>query len=128
VNQLFRTGAPGHTVEDVRERIGFRALVALLLGTAGVAAGAVMAGWQLAAPGTSASALLAVTGAALATAVIALLAQPGLLGIAPLAGPLLRRTAALRRKSWAAVFQRQLNPDAAGRARPRAPTAVPAAA
>ena len=40
-------------------------------------------------------------------------------------GPLLRRAVALRRKSWGAVFQRQRDPDAAGRARPRAPTAAP---
>jgi len=36
--------------------------------------------------------------------------------------------AALREKSWSAAFQRQRDPDAAGRARPRAPSAVPAAA
>jgi Family of unknown function (DUF6412) len=34
----------------------------------------------------------------------------------------------LRAKSLGAVFQRQLNPDAAGHVRPRAPGAVPAAA
>ena len=44
------------------------------------------------------------------------------------AGPLLQQAVAMRRKSWGAVFQRQLNPDAAGHARPRAPSAAPAAA
>jgi hypothetical protein len=42
--------------------------------------------------------------------------------------PLLRRTRALREKSWRAAFLRQRDPDAAGRARPRAPSAAPAAA
>lgn len=71
---------------------------------------------------------MAVAAVALAGAIIALLAQSGWLGRAVTAGPLLRRATALRRKSWGAVYQRQLNPDAAGRARPRAPSAVPAAA
>jgi len=39
-----------------------------------------------------------------------------------------RRAAALREKSWRAGFLPQRDPDAAGRARPRAPTAAPAAA
>jgi hypothetical protein len=43
-------------------------------------------------------------------------------------GPLVRRAVALRRKSWGAAFQRQRDPDAAGRPRPRAPAAAPAAA
>jgi Family of unknown function (DUF6412) len=42
--------------------------------------------------------------------------------------PLTRRAAALRQKSWSARFQRLSDPDAAGRPRPRAPAAVPAAA
>jgi Family of unknown function (DUF6412) len=42
--------------------------------------------------------------------------------------PLTGRTRALREKSYGAAFQRQLNPDAEGRARPRAPGAAPAAA
>ncbi|HEV2374785.1 MAG TPA: DUF6412 domain-containing protein [Streptosporangiaceae bacterium] len=44
-------------------------------------------------------------------------------------GPLtLLRRAALRRRSWRAAFIRQRDPDAAGRPRPRAPSAAPAAA
>jgi hypothetical protein len=42
--------------------------------------------------------------------------------------PALRRACALRRKSARAAFSRQRDPDAAGRARPRAPSAAPAAA
>ncbi len=44
------------------------------------------------------------------------------------AAPLTRRTAGLREKSWSAAFLRQCDPDAAGRPRPRAPSAGPAAA
>ena len=40
----------------------------------------------------------------------------------------IRRASALREKSWGAAFLRQRDPDAAGRARPRAPSAAPAAA
>ena len=42
--------------------------------------------------------------------------------------PMIRRVSALRDKSWRAAFLRQRDPDAAGRARPRAPSAAPAAA
>lgn len=42
--------------------------------------------------------------------------------------PMIRRASALREKSWRAAFLRQRDPDAAGRPRPRAPSAVPAAA
>jgi hypothetical protein len=42
--------------------------------------------------------------------------------------PVLRRARALREKSWRAAFLRQRDPDAAGRARPRAPSAALAAA
>jgi hypothetical protein len=42
--------------------------------------------------------------------------------------PLIRRARALREKSWRAAFLRQRDPDAAGRTRPRAPSAAPAAA
>jgi hypothetical protein len=44
------------------------------------------------------------------------------------AAPMVRRVSALRDKSWRAAFLRQRDPDAAGRARPRAPSAAPAAA
>jgi hypothetical protein len=66
-------------------------------------------------------------GAVLA-AVLALLGSVASLSRAAVAQPLIRRTRALREKSWRAAFLRQRDPDAAGRARPRAPSAAPAAA
>jgi len=65
--------------------------------------------------------LLAVTAIALVGLAVALLA-------CGIAGPLTGRAAALREKSWSAAFQRQRDPDAAGRPRPRAPGTAPAAA
>jgi hypothetical protein len=50
------------------------------------------------------------------------------LGRIAAAAPLTSRVAALRVKSWRAAFLPQLDPDAAGRPRPRAPSPVPAAA
>jgi hypothetical protein len=44
------------------------------------------------------------------------------------AAPMIRRVSALRDRSWRAAFLRQRDPDAAGRARPRAPSAALAAA
>jgi hypothetical protein len=44
------------------------------------------------------------------------------------AAPMTRRVSALRDRFWRAAFLRQRDPDAAGRARPRAPSAAPAAA
>jgi hypothetical protein len=86
--------------------------------------------WQLltAQADTRPSAVLSIAAVALAGAIVMLLAQAARLASALQGGPLLQRTAALRRKSWSAVFQRQLNPDAAGHIRPRAPSAAPAAA
>jgi hypothetical protein len=75
-----------------------------------------------------ASELMAIAAITLAGAVITMLARSARLTIAEQAGALLKRDLAERRKSWGAVFQRQRNPDAAGRARPRAPSAAPAAA
>jgi hypothetical protein len=75
----------------------------------------------------SASGLMAVAAVALAVMLAAFLAHGARIAAAVTARPLVRAVA-LREKSWSAAFQRQLNPDAAGRARPRAPTAVPAAA
>jgi Family of unknown function (DUF6412) len=74
---------------------------------------------------------LAVTtlaGAVLAGVLAACLA--GGAGLARLAAaiPLIGQAAALREKSWRAAFARQRDPDAAGRPRPRAPSAAPAAA
>ena len=76
--------------------------------------------------------LTAVAGAVLAgvmfAAVLALLTSVAGLSRTTAALPLLRRASALREKSWRAAFLRQRDPDAAGRSRPRAPSAAPAAA
>lgn len=86
--------------------------------------------WQLltAQTDTRPAAMLSMAAVALAGAIVALLAQAAWLASALQGGPLLQRVVALRRKSWSAVYQRQLNPDAAGHVRPRAPSAAPAAA
>jgi hypothetical protein len=73
------------------------------------------------------SGLMALAAVALAGMVVAFLAHGARIAAAVTARPLVRAVA-LREKSWSAAFQRQLNPDAPGRARPRAPSAVPAAA
>jgi hypothetical protein len=70
--------------------------------------------------------LLAVTALAVVGLAVALLAGGPHPALA--AGPLPARQAALREKAWSAAFQRQRDPDAAGRPRPRAPGAAPAAA
>jgi Family of unknown function (DUF6412) len=44
------------------------------------------------------------------------------------AAPMTRRVSALRDRSWRVAFLRQRDPDAAGRSRPRAPSAALAAA
>jgi Family of unknown function (DUF6412) len=84
--------------------------------------------WQLAGHPTTATSVLVIGAVALAATLLAALAQPGPQDSVLICGPLLRRAVALRRKSWGAIFQRQRDPDAAGRARPRAPSAAPAAA
>jgi hypothetical protein len=73
---------------------------------------------------------LAVTmlAAAVLVAALSCLAQGGRLARISAAVPQLSRAAALREKSWRAAFLRQRDPDAAGRPRPRAPSAAPAAA
>ncbi len=73
--------------------------------------------------GMLAFAALVLTGLALA-----FLAHGSRIAAAVTARPLSGRACALREKSRGAVFQRLLNPDAAGRTRPRAPSAAPAAA
>lgn len=50
------------------------------------------------------------------------------LAVAAGATPVRRRVAALQRKSWRVAFLPQRDPDARGRSRPRAPSAVQAAA
>jgi hypothetical protein len=69
---------------------------------------------------------MAVAAVALTGMLVAFLAHGARIAAAITARPLVR-AATLRVKSWSAAFQRQLNPAAAGRSRPRAPSAVPAA-
>ena len=98
--------------------------------TAMAAACAQLAGlWHLTSQApTMPSGLLALAAIALTGMLVALVARNASVTAALSTLPLTRRAAALREKSWLARFQRQLDPDAAGRARPRAPSAVPAAA
>ncbi len=87
---------------------------------------------QLAVSPSGASGLTALAGAiltgAIFAAVLALLTSVARASRTTAALPMIRRASALREKSWRAAFLRQRDPDAAGRARPRAPSAAPAAA
>lgn len=84
---------------------------------------------QLAVSPSGLTALAAtVLAGAMFAAVLALLTSVAGVSRAAAALPLIRRARALREKSWRAAFLRQRDPDAAGRARPRAPSAAPAAA
>ena len=65
---------------------------------------------------------------AMFAAVLTLLVSVAGVSRATAAIPMIRRASALREKSWRAAFLRQRDPDAAGRPRPRAPSAAPAAA
>jgi hypothetical protein len=79
----------------------------------------------LASPGIAVTALAM---AVLAGAIAACLVSAARIGRVSAAIPLTGRASALREKSWRAGFLRQRDPDAAGRPRPRAPSAGPAAA
>jgi hypothetical protein len=107
-----------------------RAEVAVLLSALGAIATAAVTGWlqPTAHDLPLTSELIAIAALTLAGAVIAMLARSARLASAEQAGALLQRDLSERRKSRGAVFQRQRNPDAAGRARPRAPSAALAAA
>jgi len=87
---------------------------------------------DLAQVAVSPSGLTALAGAVLAgamlAAVLALLTSVARVSRTTAALPMIRRASALREKSWGAAFLRQRDPDAAGRARPRAPSAAQAAA
>jgi len=72
--------------------------------------------------------LMVLAAVALTGVLAAVLAYGGRVAAVLTARPLTARANAQRDKSLGAAFQRQLNPDAAGRARPRAPSAAPAAA
>jgi hypothetical protein len=76
-------------------------------------------------PTTDAALLAAVLLVGVFAACVAGGAAPGRV---MLAAPLSSRAAALRTKSWRAAFLPQCDPDAAGRPRPRAPSAALAAA
>ena len=76
----------------------------------------------------SAVAVTLLAGAVLAGALAACLASGAGIGRMSNAVPLIGQAAALREKSWRAAFLPQRDPDAAGRPRPRAPSAAPAAA
>jgi hypothetical protein len=79
--------------------------------------------------GPTATALAAtVLAGAMLAAVLALLTSVAGVSRTAAALPLISRARALREKSWRAAFMRQRDPDAAGRTRPRAPSAAPAAA
>ena len=87
--------------------------------------------WQAAGHFLAISPGLAVTALAmalLAGAIAACLVGAAWLGRRSAAIPLTSLVSALREKSWRAAFLRQRDPDAAGRPRPRAPSAAPAAA
>jgi len=77
--------------------------------------------------GLTALAATVLAGAMLA-AVLAVITSVAGVSRTAAALPLIRRARALREKSWRAAFLRQRDPDAAGRTRPRAPSAAPAAA
>ncbi len=98
-------------------------VLSLLAGLWQVTGHLVLAPSGLAGPGVT---VLAVT--VLAGALAMGLASAARLSRMTDAVPLIRRSAALREKSWRAGFGRQRDPDAAGRPRPRAPSAGPAAA
>jgi hypothetical protein len=84
---------------------------------------------QLAVSPSGLTALAAtVLAGAMFAAVLALLTSVAGVSRTAAALPLIRRARALREKSWRAAFLRQRDPDAAGRTRPRAPSAAPAVA
>jgi hypothetical protein len=84
---------------------------------------------QLAVSPSALTALAAtVLAGAMFAAVLALLTSVAGVSRTAAALPLIRRARALREKSWRAAFLRQRDPDAAGRTRPRAPSAALAAA
>ena len=84
---------------------------------------------QLAVSPSGMTALAAtVLAGAMFAAVLALLTSVAGVSRTAAALPLIRRARALREKSWRAAFTRQRDPDAAGRPRPRAPSAAQAAA
>lgn len=87
-----------------------------------------MTGHLLASPAGLPTVTVTVLAAAVLVGALSCLAHGGRLARIAAAVPQLSRAAALREKSWRAAFLRQRDPGAAGRPRPRAPSAAPAAA
>ena len=87
-----------------------------------------MTGHLLASPSGLPTLAVSVLAVAVLVSALSALARGGRLARIAAAVPQLSRAAALREKSWRAAFLRQRDPDAAGRPRPRAPSAAPAAA
>jgi hypothetical protein len=96
--------------------------------TPAVAFAPLAASWQLLTHPPTASSMLAVAAVVLASLALAFLAHAARIATAVTARPLTGRASALREKARSAVYQRQIDPDAAGHSRPRAPSAAPAAA
>ena len=94
------------------------------------AADGVAALWVLfvAATAVRPAGLMVLAAVTLTCLLLALLAQGGRIAAAASALPQTSRAAALREKSWRVAFVPQCDPDAPGRARPRAPSVSPAAA
>jgi Family of unknown function (DUF6412) len=105
----------------------FGGLLAMLAGLLGDLPGD-LAHLAVSPSGLTALAATILAGAMFAAATALLTSVAGVSRAAAAALPLIRRARALREKSWRAAFLRQRDPDAAGRTRPRAPSAAPAAA
>ncbi len=101
-----------------------------LAAAAGHAADAGWLLWALLLAGAAAkpAGLMMLAAVTLTCLLLALLAHSARTATAAGVCPQLSRAAALREKSWRAAFVPQLDPDAPGRARPRAPSPGPAAA
>lgn len=87
-----------------------------------------LTGHMVLSPSSLPTLAVTVLAAAVLVAALSCLAQGGRLARIAAAVPQLSRAAGLREKSWRAAYGRQRDPDAAGRPRPRAPSAAPAAA
>jgi hypothetical protein len=109
-------------------RIGARAGVTGMLATLGLLSLGELAGQMLLGDPVTPQRLAALAVAVLAAVAAGCVAAAVRVERAPAAVPVVRRVTALRDKSWRVAFLRLRDPDARGRARPRAPSAVPAAA
>jgi hypothetical protein len=118
-------GAFGHVAALARAADLRAAHLTAIWPRAGLLSGALLLGGLSGGPQSGLMVLAAIT---LTGMLVALLAQGARITAAAAAIPLGGRAAALRAKSWRAGFLPQRDPDAAGRARPRAPAGCPAAA